>query len=29
MGFLQVKGAVLTYNQYKNKIELYKRHGLL
>ena len=29
MGFLQVKGAVLTYSQYREKIEQYKRHGLL
>ena len=29
MGFLGVKGGVLTYNQYKDKIEFYKRHGLL
>ena len=29
MGFLQVKGGVLTYNQYKDRIEQYKRHGLL
>jgi hypothetical protein len=29
MGFLNVKGNVLTYNQYKDKIEGYKRHGLL
>jgi hypothetical protein len=28
MGFLGVKGSVLTYNQYKDKIETYKRHGL-
>ena len=29
MGFLNVKGGVLTYNQYKDKMEQYKRHGLL
>ena len=29
MGFLNVKGSVLTYNQYKDKIEQYKRHGLM
>jgi len=29
MGFLNVKGGLLTYNQYKDKIEVYKRHGLL
>ena len=29
MGFLNVKGSVLTYNQYKERIESYKRHGLL
>ena len=28
MGFLGVKGSVLTFNQYKDKIENYKRHGL-
>lgn len=28
MGFLSVQGGVLTYNQYKNKVEQYKRHGL-
>ena len=28
MGFLNVKGNVLTYNQYKDRIEQYKRHGL-
>ena len=29
MGFLNVKGGVLTYNQYKQKKEQYKKHGLL
>lgn len=29
MGFLTVKGKVLTYEQYKERIEQYKRHGLL
>lgn len=29
MGFLNVKGGVLTYNQYKEKIENYKKHGLM
>ena len=29
MGFLNVKGNVLTYEQYKHKIESYKRHGLM
>ena len=28
MGFLNVKGSVLTYEQYKEKIETYKKHGL-
>jgi glutamate--cysteine ligase catalytic subunit len=28
MGFLNVKGGVLTYNEYKNKIHTYKQHGL-
>jgi glutamate--cysteine ligase catalytic subunit len=28
MGFLSVQGGVLTYNQYKSKIEQYKKHGL-
>ena len=28
MGFLSTKGGVLTFNQYKEKIERYKRHGL-
>ena len=28
MGFLGVKGEVLTFNQYKEKIETYKMHGL-
>ena len=28
MGFLNVKGGLLTYNQYKDKMENYKRHGL-
>ena len=28
MGFLSVKGGVLTYHDYKNKIEQYKLHGL-
>ena len=29
MGFLSVQGGVLTFNQYKEKIEEFKRHGLL
>ena len=29
MGFLSTKGGVLTYSQYKEKIEQYKRHGLM
>ena len=29
MGFLSVKGGVLTYNQYKERIQTYKKHGLL
>ena len=29
MGFLSVQGGVLTFNQYKDKIEQYKKHGLL
>ena len=29
MGFFNVKGGVLTYNQYKEKIEQYKKHGLM
>ena len=29
MGFLSVLGQVLTYEQYKQKVEQYKRHGLL
>lgn len=28
MGFLNVKGGVLTYNEYKNKVSTYKQHGL-
>jgi hypothetical protein len=28
MGFLSVKGGVLTFNQYKDRIEQYKHHGL-
>ena len=28
MGFLNVKGGVLTYNQYKDKVAAYKQHGL-
>jgi len=28
MGFLGVKGEVVTYNNYKDKIEQYKMHGI-
>ena len=28
MGFLGVKGEVISYNNYKDKIEQYKRNGL-
>ena len=28
MGFLNVKGGLLTYNQYKDKMDNYKKHGL-
>ena len=28
MGFLSTKGNLLTYNQYKDRVEQYKRHGL-
>ena len=28
MGLLKVAGGVLTYNQYKDKIETYKKHGM-
>lgn len=28
MGFLSVQGGVLTYNQYKSKVDQYKKHGL-
>ena len=28
MGFLSVQGGVLTYNQYKDRVENYKKHGL-
>ena len=28
MGFLGVKGGVLTYNQYKHKKDVYKDHGI-
>lgn len=28
MGFLSTKGSLLTYNEYKHKVEQYKRHGL-
>ena len=28
MGFLGVRGEVLTYNKYKDKIEQYKMHGI-
>lgn len=28
MGYLNVQGRLLTYNEYKNKIENYKKHGL-
>jgi glutamate--cysteine ligase catalytic subunit len=28
MGFLSVQGGVLTYNQYRSKVENYKLHGL-
>ena len=28
MGFLNILGEVLTYDQYKEKIEQYKQHGL-
>ena len=28
MGYLTVKVKLLTYNEYKAHIELYKRHGL-
>ena len=29
MGFLNVKGGVLTYNEYKQKKETYKKHGVM
>ena len=29
MGFLSIQGGVLTYSEYKDKIETYKRHGLM
>jgi hypothetical protein len=29
MGLLNFKGDLLTYQHYKDKIELYKKHGLL
>lgn len=28
MGYLNVDGRLLTYNEYKDKIEKYKEHGL-
>ena len=28
MGFLSVQGGVLTFNEYKKKVEQYKRHVL-
>ena len=28
MGFLTILGDVLTYDQYRDKIEKYKQHGL-
>jgi len=29
MGFLNVKGGVLTFNEYKQKKEAYKKHGIM
>ena len=29
MGLLKFAGDLLTYEHYKDKIELYKKHGLL
>ena len=29
MGFLSIQGGVLTYSQYKDQIETYKKHGLM
>jgi hypothetical protein len=28
MGFLEVRGNVISYEQYKDKIHKYKQHGL-
>jgi hypothetical protein len=28
MGYLNVQGKLLTYNEYKDRLENYKRHGL-
>lgn len=28
MGFLNVRGGVLTWSTYKDKVEVYKLHGL-
>jgi hypothetical protein len=28
MGYLNVKGKLMTYNEYKNMVEKYKCHGL-
>lgn len=28
MGYLNVQGQLLTYNQYKDRVEMYKKHGL-
>ena len=27
MGYLKIAGKVMTYNEYKDKIEFYKNHG--
>lgn len=28
MGYLNVQGRLLTYNEYKDRVENYKKHGL-
>lgn len=28
MGYLKIAGKVMTYNEYKDKIEDYKKHGI-
>ena len=28
MGYLNVQGRLLTYNEYKDRVQTYKRHGL-